>query len=196
MDRSHLKFPETVEKQFSFLKEYGFKIKLREQTVVKFESKDVFITIYHDRVSFEIGLQIGLLSSGSSSGYGLGSVIKFTDPELGNKFRCYTTSSLEGVKKGVVEIATLLETYGDKVLRGDAEIFKWLNNNIEQYWAEREAARIRPKAEEAFRTKEYSKALDLYRSIENCLTSAEEKKIKYAMKKVSVAKQECAEKEV
>ena len=183
MDRSHLKFPETVEKQFSFLKEYGFQVKQREQSLVKYESKNVFVNIYHGRVSYEIGLQIGLLASASSSGYGLGSVIRFTDPELGNKFRYYMTSTQKGVSRGVREIAKLLKTYGDKALRGDSAMFQWLNDDNEKYWAEREAAQIRPKAEEAFRLKDYSKALDLYKRIEGCLTSTEEKKIKYAMKK-------------
>lgn len=186
MDRSHLKFPETVEDEFSFLKEYGFQIKQREQTFVKYESKDVFVNIFHGRVSYEIGLQVGLLSSGNVSGYGLRSVIGFTDPDIAKKYRYYTTGTHDGVKRGVREIAKLLKTYGDKALRGDSVMFQWLNNYIEKYWAERKAAQIRPKAEEAFRTKDYSKAADLYKSIEGCLTSAEEKKMKYALKKMKV----------
>jgi len=38
MDYSYLKFPENVEDNFSFLeKEYGFVIKNREQTFVRYE---------------------------------------------------------------------------------------------------------------------------------------------------------------
>ncbi len=176
MDRVKLEFSKSVLSDFLFLvEEYGFSCISSEKTYVRYESDKVFVNIFHGRVSFEIGLQVGLLSSESSTGYGLGSVIAFTDPELGNKYRRYMTSTQEGVKKGVREIAKLLKTYGDKALRGDSAMFQWLNDDVEKYWAEREAAQIRPKAIEAFRAKDYSKAFDLYKSIEGCLTSAEKK---------------------
>ena len=92
------------------------------------------------------------------------------------------TSTPEGVRKGVRKTAQLLKKYGDKALLGDSIVFQWLSEDVEKYWAEREAKQIRPKAEKAFRDKDFKNAAKLYKSIEHSLTLAEEKKLKYAIK--------------
>lgn len=183
MDRSQLRFSKTVLSEFIFLtKEYNFSCKLCEDTFVRYESDKVFVDIFHGRVSYEVGLQLGLLKYGRDTGYGLGSIISFTDPEKGNKFRYCMTSTPEGVRKGVRKTAQLLKKYGDKALLGDSIVFQWLSEDVEKYWAEREAKQIRPKAEKAFRDKDFKNAAKLYKSIEHSLTLAEEKKLKYAIK--------------
>ena len=90
MDYSYLQFPENVEDNFSFLeKEYDFVIKNREQIFVRYESNTVFINIYHGKVSTELVLEIGLIESGKTHGYSLGSLISITNPEKGKNFKLF-----------------------------------------------------------------------------------------------------------
>ena len=88
MDRSQLKFSQTVLSEFIFLtEEYNFSCVHHEDTLVRYESDKVFVSVFHGRASYEVGLQIGLLGSGNNMGFGLGSIIALTNPEEGNRFK-------------------------------------------------------------------------------------------------------------
>jgi len=185
MDYSYLKFPENVEDNFSFLeKEYGFVIKNREQTFVRYESNTVFINIYHGKVSTELVLEIGLINSGKEHGYDLGSLISIANTEEGKNFQFPMTSDLEGIKKGIAELADLLKIYGKKALRADPTTFKELQKDMDRYWAEMNASNIRPQASAAFQKKDYKNAVKLYLTMETCLSASERKKLQYARKKL------------
>jgi len=185
MDYNYLKFPENVEDNFSFLeKEYDYVIKNREQTFVKYESNTIFINIFHDIVSTELVLEIGLIKSGKIHGYGFGSLLRISNPEEFNNFKYPMTSEFEEVKKGLAEFADLLKVYGKKALRGDSNTFEKLQNDIDRCRNEMNASYVRPQASAAFREKDYKKAVQLYLSMETCLSASERKKLKYARKKL------------
>ncbi len=188
MEQIDIIFPETVILAFVFLSEdYNFNCTRCDERFVSYKSDKVFVNVSHDRISSEIFLDVGLLKLGKDTYYGLGSIIEITDPLKGKKFRCYMSSTPEGVKKGVHNTAHILRKYGHKVLLGDSKIFRWLRDNLEQYWSEDNARTVRPSAEKAFRDEDYQKAAILYGSIETCLTKTETKKLNYAKKKARMA---------
>lgn len=185
MDRSHLKFSETVLENFSFLeKDYLFTCAQVEQTFVRYESSRVFVNIYHGRGSFEIGGEIGLINSKMDGGYGIGALVKIANPEEKKKYFNYTTDNPDGVKIGVRKMATILLEYGDQALRGKDSIFKKLEMRMQEHWNDHNIGIARREAVEAFKKRSYNSVVELYSSIEEVLTPAEAKKLQYAKKKL------------
>lgn len=190
MEYPKLGFPQAVKEFCSFLEsEYHFRIKRLDETFVRYESENVFVEIYHGRVSREIGLEFGLLTSRGTLGrHSIGKLILLNDPENYRNYRYFATQTPEGVKKGVSQISNLLKSYGHQALLGNGDFFdqlktlgkKIIHNRIDEDRAER----IRPQAEEAFRSGDYGKAAELYGSIEPSLTPTEAKKLAFARSKL------------
>ncbi|GAK55157.1 hypothetical protein U27_01988 [Candidatus Vecturithrix granuli] len=184
MERAGLKFAETVIAQFDFLtRNYGFACKRCEETFVRYESNKVFVNIYHGRNSYELGGEIGLLGSGKEAKFGIASLMELRDPEKVKDLRYRIAYNEESVQKGLSELASLLQQYGDEALQGDLKIFEQLQQLVKQYWAEMRASQIRPKAASVFQAKDYQKAAELYESMYDQLTKAELKKLEYAKSK-------------
>ena len=56
-NRDVLGFSRTVFQYFNFLcSDYGFQVTDQSATLVRFESNDVFINVYHGRASYELGV--------------------------------------------------------------------------------------------------------------------------------------------
>ncbi|HMV12472.1 MAG TPA: hypothetical protein PJ996_05910, partial [Nitrosomonas sp.] len=78
--------------------------------------------------------------------------------------------------------------YGRASLDGDPKYFQMLERQRElwskEYSLEVLARQLRPKANQAFRQKDYVKAVELYSQFRGCLSLAE-------IKKLSIAKERC-----
>src|SRR6266508_1197859 len=60
LQRESLGFAPAATQAFSFLVErLGFRLAKQEPTFVRYESKSVFVNIYHGRSSYEIGVEVG-----------------------------------------------------------------------------------------------------------------------------------------
>ena len=60
-ERAKLGFREAVLSSFKFLNDVGFRPVEQEMTLVRYESPEVFVNVYHGRASFELGVEIGRL---------------------------------------------------------------------------------------------------------------------------------------
>jgi len=60
VNRRQLGFEEPVLSNFDFLRSHGLKLVESAPTLVRFESREVFVNLYHGRASYEIGVEIGL----------------------------------------------------------------------------------------------------------------------------------------
>ncbi len=136
-----LKFPETVLEKFDFLTHrYGFVCTRCGKIGVVYESDSVFVGIFYDfRDGGLINLNIGLLSSGTEKGFDLYYVIELSDPEEAKKFRHHRVVIYEKLQQVVLELATLLQQYGDKVLQGDRKAFARLQSLVDRDIAEERA---------------------------------------------------------
>ena len=186
--RVALGFARVVQEAFRFLSGYGFRLQSSEVTILRYASERVFVNVYHGRSSYELGVEIGLVSPrpDEATGYSLSELVRLKSPEEAEQFRNFMATTPNEVKVGVKKLAEQLMAYGDKALRGDGLVFETLAQQ-RRAWSSTFAAevtyrQVSPKAAEAFRRQDYRKAAELYESIEGKLTPAELKKLEYARK--------------
>lgn len=190
VNREILGFKEEVLSTFSFLiEEYGFQIIETKPTFVRFESPLVFVNVYHGRLSSELGLEIGPIKQSSSrleSRYSLSDILDSVDKRKEENYTFFQASTKERVKKYVAKAAELVRKYGVDALKGDSATFERLRaiqaHNSQDYLKEIKLGRIRPKAEEAFRRKDYSKVVELLEPVRAELRPSELKKLEYSKK--------------
>jgi hypothetical protein len=175
-----LRFADTATSLFSFLKKSGFSELEVLPTLVRYGNGSLEIRVYHGRRSFEIGVEIDF----SGTSYSLSEVIRTTDPAVAETLRNPIASTEEGVRHGLQEVSSLLQTYGAPAYAGNARFFEGLERQrqawFENYADDTLASQLRPKAEEAFRRGDYVKAAELYGRIRSRLTPAEMKKLSLA----------------
>jgi len=181
-----LEFSEVAQDTFHFLLDRGFRLRNSEVTIVRYASERVFVNVSHGRSSYEIGIEIGLMSLelGDAHGYSMSELIRLNNHEEAERFRNFMATTPGEVKVGVERLAEQLLKYGDRALRGDETFFDELERH-RQEWASNFAndvayRQVSPKAAEAFRQQEYRKAAELYESVRGELTPAELKKLEYA----------------
>jgi hypothetical protein len=189
-ERSRLGFDEAVVANFGFLRSYKLKPVEKDTTFVRFESKTVFVHVYHGRASFEIGVEVGLKSR--SEKYGLDYIVSWAGPsaweaEGFSRSTMFQVSSREGVQRLVPRVAEILKKYGDPFLRGDASFYAQLdeaNRRASAEYTQRQLVdRTRKNANAAWSEKDFARVVKLYRSIRNELIEIERKRLSYAEKK-------------
>src|SRR5260370_23757025 len=61
-DRSALGFSQAAASAFRFLEErFGFRITERQPTRLRYENRTTFVNLYHGRLSYELGFEVGPL---------------------------------------------------------------------------------------------------------------------------------------
>lgn len=184
VSRPWLGFPEATRAAFAFLMDLGFHEVDAEDTIVRYASDRVFFYVYHGRSSYELGIEVGL--HGDDRGFSTLSLVRAASPAEAEKMRLFIAITPEEVHKGLAKLADQVKRYGPRALHGDEEFFALLKEQA-RAWAEAFAAEVRydqrlPKADEAFRRRDYAKAAELYESIRVSLTPAQLKKLEYAIK--------------
>lgn len=183
-NRQDLKFSSSVRKSFRFLiNDYGFELVKEEPTFVRYETDQLFVNIYHGRLSYELGFECGLQSRGEESRYRLDTLLRGLLGNAHNKQIFYQASNKEAVASCLGKIANMVEEYCSSILRAEDSAFAKVERAsaeegqelTEKYTIEP----VREKAEQAWRKKEYEKVRSLYKAIEDKLSSLEFKRLKY-----------------
>jgi hypothetical protein len=190
--RVYFGFPEAVMTSFRFLvEEFRFACVKQDATIVRFESNEVFVNIYHGRASYELGVEIGQLRKDTDvpeCGFTLGEIISVADSKIGSMYRPYQISMPQQINKFVSETAELVRRYATSALIGDRAYFQRLSDLrvriSNAYIKEMELSRIRTDVEVAWREKNYKQVVELYGAVEDDLTSSEIKKLGYAKRKL------------
>ena len=89
-----------------------------EVTFVRFESKTVFVDIYHGRGSYELGFEIGLLSLDKESWVTLNEIIELAGAQKETGYTFYQVSTQKGVEEFVPKLAELVKKYAKNALLG------------------------------------------------------------------------------
>lgn len=182
--RERLGFKEAVAQHItSLLFAKGFVC--TEQTVhnVNFKTPNVTMAVYHEPLSYEIGLHYSL-KNGLSERHDLRDLL---DTVLGvdhKKQNFFQASNYDGVVYCIKAIADYLRNYGGDVLAGDPAMYQRISTvakirNI-AIWKHYEHAPTRKEAEDAWQRRDYSKVCDLYLSMYDDLTPIEKRRLKYA----------------
>lgn len=186
IDRRSLHFAEAVKAKFGFLTANGFKRVKSEPTFVRFESGGIYVNVYHGRMSFELGLEIGQMESLDEEPYSMSEIIRFTEPDKSDRYRDYATRDVSGVEEGVQRLAALFRRYVDAGLFDDGQLFTRLRKQREIYIGkfalEVNLTQARRKLDSAWQAKDYAKVVELLNPWRDALTPTELHKLEYAAK--------------
>jgi hypothetical protein len=189
-ERVSLRFADEVLAAFDFLTaEYGFHRTKVDVTFIRYESRDVFVNVYHGRSSYELGLEIGRFAERVGTEdveFSLGNIIDVMGARAQTGYTFFQASTPEKVKRLVSRLADLLKEYGKAALTGDPLFFSKLRDEAarksDDYLKQIQLSRIREQVGQAWHQKNYFKVVELYESVRDDLTPAEIKKLEYARK--------------
>ncbi len=161
----------------------GFVRTAATNCLVAYRSPDVVLTVVHDRLSYDVGIEFSRLDDPDLRGT-LGGLLAMKGESLG--FQASTPERLESVLK---RMAGLLEEHGGPVLAGDDEVFRALVADTkirsEVYTRSVVQKPVRQAADDAWRKREFARVVDLYESIEVDLTAVELSRLQYARSHLS-----------
>jgi hypothetical protein len=147
---------------------------------VSYRNGDIKVTVYHERLSYEVGVYITV----AGNSYGLGAIVYVSDPDAASHYPGTATTNPEVLSAAMKKLGVLMQRYGMAALRSGSQFFSMIDEQRKQ-WKEEFALDVlerqtRPKAAEAFRLKDYAKAAELYGQIRERLSPVEAKKLAYA----------------
>jgi hypothetical protein len=177
-----LGFPDEVRTQFQFLEALGFELRESGPTCVRYTRAEFVIEIYHGRQSYELGLN--LMRYGVS--YSLETLLAVHERAGGaTTFHPFAATDRDAVAAGVGHLAGMFKSCSDYFLANDPVVFRAVDDYGEEVSArlaiESLARQLRPKAEAAFKAKDYRLAAELYGQVRDQLTPAEIAKLKFAI---------------
>lgn len=188
-NRSFLGFQEAVRKHFAFLEEqYGYRCDSSNLYCVKYSSGRVYLNVYHEKLSYEIYLQIGLLPENYTN------QLKVTSEELikmsGLKENTYyQASNFDNVDNVIEKLANVVRMYAIDALKGSEDYFKTISveraQNQQAALLLHELKIAEEKAKSAWDKKEFKSVIEIYGKIEKYLTPVQFKRLDYARKSIS-----------
>jgi hypothetical protein len=184
LSRVKLGFQDIVLKNFQFLiDDFGFHCAGANLLLVKYESENVFIRIYHDRLSYELELYFGLRQGDTSQeeSYTLIEVMNLTGHA---DFVNFEVTTREEMMESVFKMASLFKQYASRAIIGEKEFYDMLakqqiaiSHNLMVEYTEKF---IGKDVEIAWEKKDYKEVVKLYEMYENFLTKEQMTKFKYA----------------
>lgn len=192
--REQLGFKEAVLTSFKFLNDAGLHPVAGEMTLVRYESSVVFVNVYHGRVSFELGVEIGRLREPSKA-LTLYDIVAWAGAEKAEGFAnhvMFQVSSRKDVQEFAGRLASLIRKYAGPFLRGDDSAFDSAFEVRAERW-QREMkqgnlSNIRSRAEAAWQAKNYVQVIKYYSSMHEDLSHVESKRLDYAERQVVIVR--------
>lgn len=174
---------------FAFLdSKYGYRCIESGPWRVSFRSSKVFVSIIFDgNRSYELGCEIGLIEHHAGAvPYNLGELLRCEGNADDQSSAQVTTT--ESLSKYAKHIASLLEKFGHSYLLGDDKAFDRLaslrNRECADYAARKRLQQARAMLEEAWRSKQYVRIIELLSPLQEWLEPSEVKKLQYARKQL------------
>lgn len=194
LERESFGFKEKVLSEFEFLvRNYGYSCVQANPTFVRFESKKVFVNVYHGRSSYILGFEIGLLGDkihGQELKITLDSILRAKDVSLGTKSIILQASTEPSLNKCVKQLAGVIrENITEELLGKDdalTELFTVQERISDNYLRDMDLGYLRNKVASAWAKKDFQEVIDLYQLMINDLNPLEIKRLEYAKKKVTM----------
>ena len=187
--RENLGFISAVRSNFQFLIDnFGFELIKEELTFVRYETKLLFVNIYHGRLSYELGFECGLQAKGENSRYRLSTILRGELGDAHNKQTSYQASNKKAVYSCLGKIADLVSEYCVPILQAEnlafARVEQAAGDEGRELTERYTIGPIKAQAEQAWIKKDYEKVRSLYISIKDNLSPVELKRLRYADIKV------------
>lgn len=193
-ERKRLGFQDTVKSNFRFLERYGLELVESNSTLVKYESSRVFVRIYHGRVSFELGVELGEVSDPLEKAVSIFDVVDAegaSDREGLSGHTVFQVSSKKDLEELMPKLSSLVQKYAGPLLRGDRHAYERVREHQSRKAAretrEVQLTAVRRKAEAAWQKRDYARLIELFRPWRQYLIGSEAKKLAYAERHSSAA---------
>jgi hypothetical protein len=186
VDDTHgrLRFAALAREAFSFLSEIGFEVVRAEPTLVRWEGHDVFVTCYHGRASYQVGLELGRLDR--EERFSLHEVLTAVAPQEVKKAR-YQAVEPAVLARCLNDIADTVRTHAAGLLAGERSAFESLQaatsaaRRSATLWAQFGA--VIDEADLAWQGGDRGRAADLYESAAPALDNARRRRVNYVRHK-------------
>jgi hypothetical protein len=189
-ERASLGFRDAVLSSFKFLGEFGLRPVEEKMTLVRYESPEVFVNVYHGRASFELGVEVGRLTELNEK-LTVYDIIAWADAKEAEGFGqhvMFQVSTREGVQEFVPKLAHLIQKYGTPFLKADASAYRAVHEarsgDAVEYEKQVSLRNVRQKAEVAWHAKDYGQVVELYEPVRSDLTEVESKRLAFAEQQV------------
>ena len=188
-ERESLGFPAAVKSAFGALAiDYGLGTISSNPTLVRYSSDKVSLDVYHGRMSYEIGAEVGRVGAINSRTYRVADVLRVVLGEAHGVQSLFWANSPGAIVERLDSLARLVTEYYPAVLRGDADVWVRIETEIAEY-EEAETRKIveypvRVGAEKAWNLKDYVQVAGLYATIERHLSEVERRRLEYARGKL------------
>jgi hypothetical protein len=194
-DRSLLEFQEAVREHFEYIEtQYGYKRLSSDPYCVKFNSDTVYLNVYHERISYEIYLEIGILPEDDMNSLKADVLDIVMNSGNASEQTFYQASNKNAVDVVVKKLANLINLYARDALSGSVSYFKSVSNKRGQRQQKalllEELRVIEEKAKIAWSCKDYSTVVMAYKKYEQHLDAVQLKKLEYARKMLPVNKKQ------
>lgn len=190
LDRSLLGFQEAVKEYFEFIEtQNGYKQISSDPCCVKFKSDTTYLNIYHERISYEIYFEIGILPEGNMNSLkaDIRDIVLYTANPSDQSF--YQASNKNAVEVVVKVLANLIDSYAKDALSGSVNYLKSVSVKRAQKQQQAlilEELRVNEeKAKLAWSSKDYSAVKEAYEKYEQYLDSVQLKRLQYGRKMLS-----------
>lgn len=183
--REKLGFADAVKRSFGWLERMGFGLSAQADTLVRYQSGAVEVTVYHGRSSYEIGVEAG--PRNRDVRFSLAELIEIADPQVAETYRIPSATTPEAVARFAEEQSERLQRYGGPIFRGDPSVWDRLAS-ARHAWAEAyalDAARSRAiaAAREALRRRAYPEVVSLLQPFEGQLPRVQEQMLALARRR-------------
>jgi hypothetical protein len=182
-DRAALGFSDAAQRAFAFMTMRGFTVVEASPTLVRFSKQGWLANVYHGRRSYEVGFEIGP----GEEQFSLSAVIGITDPEAAERFRYPVARTAGQIANAMTVLADAVRAYAMDALDLRPEFAARLRDHRQRAGQQLELDVLehqqRPKAEAAFRQKQWADAVRFYESFEARLTATEKLKLATARKR-------------
>jgi hypothetical protein len=177
-------FSSAVCQRFRFLDALGYQQTELADSYVRYERGSIAVEIYHGRQSYELG--VNLVRNGVS--YSLEEMLELHRSYGGNAtFEPFAATDQHGIEIGVDRLAAMLQSCIQLVHTGDTgdtHVYRELDQRraavSKNLALDVLAEQLRPKAELAFRAKDYRRAAEFYDQIRERLSLSELRKLEIA----------------
>jgi hypothetical protein len=119
-------FAETVQKEFGFLLKHGFTCVYTAPTKVRYESKIVYIEVFHSDRDGEVAILFGRLNEKEEFSFTL--FLRLVDSALERGLGERLASNADQVRQCLVGLAHALKTRGWPIISGQEWIFERMKN--------------------------------------------------------------------
>jgi hypothetical protein len=190
--RSSLGFQEAVGSSFRFLEsEHGYECLERSLTIVRYESPTARFHVFHGRSSFQIDVELSekTVPEPESQAFRLADLAALIGAEEQIPLGFFQASTPEAVQIVVMRTAELVRRCGPETLRAEPFIIRRLDElrreRARQAAQLQRLADIRVAVDRAWHQKDYRRVEELFASVEEMLSPAELKKLRYVRTQIS-----------